>query len=153
MKSVCFSLFLFWGLILVGCSEKAGNDDVVEPLKPLELNKHRVALDKTTTVDYIWVTMGNGGYTLIFPKKLSVDVTDVPYSESILKLSIDTLNRIVIERKLLNDQIVCGYFIVKDSRGLKRLFEVNDINTYGFPYTAWEAIEAMYLNDEDYWQQ
>lgn len=97
--------------IVYGC-----NKNSIDEINPLKINKQLVLLDKETTVGKLHIMTGNGGYTLVFPKQISVDALQVDYSESIVKLSIDNDDNIVIERRLLTDQNVSGLFILKDSK-------------------------------------
>lgn len=146
-KLAWISLISVLGFIMSGCNKETESNDNIEPLK---LNKQLVLVDKTTTVGKLHIVSGNGGYTLVLPKTLSVDAAEVTYSESILKLSIDASNDIVVERTLLNNQMVSGLFIVKDSKGEKRLFAV-DTFVIGYWYDFSE-LEPKYFNDPDYWQ-
>lgn len=146
-KLAWISLISVLGFIISGCNKETESNDNIETLK---LNKQLVLVDKTTTVGKLHIVSGNGGYTLVLPKTLSVDAAEVTYSESILKLSIDASNDIVVERTLLNNQMVSGLFIVKDSKGAKRLFAV-DAFVIGYWYD-FDELEPKYFNDPDYWQ-
>jgi len=144
--------------MLAGCSKNSNNLKIDEPVVPIVLSKQLAQVDKTNTVSRIRIISGNGGYKIILPKQLSIlptnsiEFQNVDFSDEILSLRIEGGNNIVIERKLLTDEWVSGFFMVADCKGSKRIFVVDQAIIYGNFYD-FKELERYYLNDSYYWQE
>ena len=149
---------LSFTLMLAGCSKNSNNLKIDEPVVPIVLSNQLAQVDKTNTVSRIRIISGNGGYRIILPKQLlivptnSIEFQNVDFSDDILSLRIEDGNNIVIERKLLTDQWVSGFFMVADRKGSKRIFVVDQTNICGNLYD-FKELEHYYLNNSNYWQE
>lgn len=144
-------LAIFAFCVAVGCEKKPETAPPVE----LALSKQLARMNEISPIDKIKITSGNGGYFIVFPKQIYVggeEGGDVDYSQDILHLHIDEDDNIVVECKLLTDQIISGLFLVEDIKGQRRLFAADYPDIVGNVYD-FEWLEATYLNDPDYWQR
>jgi len=145
-------------LMLAGCSKNSNNLKIDEPVVPIVLSNQLAQVDKTNTVSRIRIISGNGGYRIVLPKQLlivptnSIELQNVDFSDDILSLRIEDGNNIVIERKLLTDQWVSGFFMVADRKGSKGIFVVDQTNICGNLYD-FKELERYYLNSSNYWQE
>lgn len=146
-----FILVLVLSIPFIGCQSNDDQNDDNYSLSPLKLSKQLVRVDQNNSKDTIHIIDGNGGYKIILPKEIFINGVYVNYPENIFTFYIDDENRIIIERTLLNDQIISGLFLVVDKKDQKRLFvtDMPDIlgNLYDF-----EDLEKQYLNKTDFWQ-
>ncbi len=142
-------------MTIVGCSSNPESEPVDEAPVPIRLSYRKITLDKPDTVRKIKIIAGNGSYTLVFPKQISVGSNNkAGYSESILTLYIDESDNIVVERKLLDDQWVSGVFMIKDIKGERMLFIVEWYDEpVGGPLVNFDELESRLLYSEDFWQE
>jgi len=159
MKKI--NLFLL-SLLLVATFARCGKNkqqsgDELPPPVELKLSEWIASVNKVYNVNKdIRIVSGNGGYRIVLPKKIQVGwYTENPqfidYSDEILALHIDSNNTIVVERKVLNDQWISGYFMVADSKGQKRILVVIPQIPSGALYDI-DEIESRLFNDPNYWQ-
>ncbi len=141
--------------LFAGCDVEEG------PVLPLELLDAVAGMDKTDIIHRVYIVSGNGGYRIVYPRKINVIPLDFPgglaapevdYSTRILYIHIDSDDNIVIERRLLTDEHVSGLFMVQDSKGQRRIFSVHQRRTGG-GLVDLDDIEDRLLNDPDYWQE
>lgn len=153
MRKDSLLIFLLLSLILifVGCGREDG-EDKNDTSTSITLNKQLISVDKSTTVGCIHIISGNGGYSIVLPKKISVGNKQIDFSNEILALSIDSASNIVAERKLLNDEMVSGEFMVTDCKGERELFVVNTLDVGGYLYD-FDELEKHLLDNPDYWQK
>lgn len=147
-----FIFMMVLSISLTGCqSSDDNNDGTYGLIKPIKLSKPMALVDQGTTTDMIRIMDGNDNYRIIFPKQIFIDGNYVSYSENALKLFIDSENNIVVERTLLNAQMISGLFLIADKEGEKKLFVVDMLHIAGNLYD-FEDLEKKYLNKTDYWQ-
>jgi hypothetical protein len=107
--------------ILLSCSEGLE----IIPMK-LDSCQH-VNFGEWTDNNIAKIISGNGDCSLVYPKSITVDDKEVPYSEyheSIVSLSVDKSNNIVFDLKLHNKP-VSGTFMIKDARKERCVFRVH----------------------------
>lgn len=151
--SVLVLSLLAMALTFSGCGkDKQPGPPPVE----LELSSQEAPLSwRGSLVCDIRIVSGNGGYRIVFPKQIIVYSglvrETVDYSDEIFALHIERGDHIIVERKLLTNQWVGGYFMVTDSKDQKRIIEVGNDCVFSDP--DFEKLESQYCNDPNYWQE
>lgn len=160
---------LFSMLCVALCSCEKGEPQMQsepepEPIKQIELfdDENYICFRTSHNAETLKIVSGNGGYDLVFPKFIYLDAVngnniDVPYSEyneEIFSLRIDEADNIVIERKSLFDRWIYGVFMVRDSKGARKLFAIDcipgDSSVAGLPVGV-DYLWGHLTEDESYW--
>lgn len=151
MKTHKFIILLVFTLtfLFAGCS-KSEDEETTIYRKEISLSTSGVGVDEITTIAQIHISSGNGGYKIVYPKEIWMEGQDIPYSDTILAVHIDSTDHIIIERKLLDSSMVEGIFMVTDNKGAQSAFQVRTLHTTG-GLDSKEHINAA-LNNPDYWQ-
>lgn len=146
------SLLLLLIFIFAGC-DQSENKEIIDTRVEIRLNKQLATVDANTS-DKIHIISGNGGYKIIFPKKISIGKESIDYSSKILEVRIDYENNITIKHRLSLDdnRQVSGMFMVTDSKGAKKLFIVDPRDIAGNLYD-FNEIQKKYQDDPNYWQK
>lgn len=151
MKTIILCAIVATLCCIIGCGQHSGSDSKINPI-PIKLNKQLISLDGEKNISgSIQIMSGNGKYSVVFPKLISIDGKSVPFSNEILTVTIKNDNTIVAERKLLDKSWVTGLFLLKDNKGEKRLFAIDQAETLGRLYD-FEELESEYMHNLDYWQ-
>jgi len=168
MKKISLLVLLLSAMAatLAGCSKDSNEQKIDDPAPPVELklSSQWATVDKSSPVDrHIRIVSGNGGYRIVLPKKIMFatwvyeksrwEHVDVDYSDEILALQIYNDQTVIVERKLLTDQNVAGFFMVTDNKGKKKIFVVTDTFVGDLPDSYFDDIKDRLLNDPDYWQE
>ncbi len=155
MKKNYVNILLAFALafIFAGC-EKIEKEKTTDSRREIKLSKQLATVDATTP-DQIHIISGNGGYKIIFPKKISIGEKYIGYSDKILEVRIDEEDNIIIKRKLpleKDNEMLSGTFMITDSKGAKRLFIVDPRNIAGNLYD-FDELEQKLQENPNYWQK
>ena len=125
----------------------------------ISLDKQLAEVDADKPTDTLHIDVGCGGYRIVYPKVIYRYVDNdvlraVPYSEDLLKITIDEkYNNIIIEQMSFDAQLE-GLFYVIGNEGSKRVFVVCPVEPeYKEGAYSFESIEDWSANNPDYWQQ
>lgn len=154
-------------MLAVSCS---GNEpEPEEPAVALELDKYWNTIGPwEDNIDSFEITSGNGGYELVYPKSISlyndpqaggiselVETVSYPdYLDSIFSLRVDDNDNIVVEVDMQEYRVGMTYFMIKDAKGKRAVFEVHHFPEgmpVGGPHSDDMSFERPEYPPVDYW--
>lgn len=154
-NAILITLLILVTTLIVGCQKEKEMEEI--PPVAIELSRRGVLLDTISTYAEISILKGNGGYKIIYPRKIEFEdgeytglPNEVDYSEKILKVTINE-NKICIERLYTErNNYIGGSFLVVDSKNQKRLFVIDGTGIEGNFYDINE-VEKYLLKKPEYW--
>ena len=154
-KAVTFLLLIFMAIIIYQCDEDNPEEEPIQPVVELELTGPLAWIDSANTVAKIYIIRGNGGYKVVYPRKIHFGYTSessdyVDHSENLVKATIDDrCITIELKKQMTMRGVIEGYLMITDSKDKKRLivFQTERLGLLDF-----RSLEKYYLDDDDYWQ-
>lgn len=147
MKKHLLIILLFIPLVFVGCDKENEKEDTVE--LRTDMRGYLFGVDNLTCT--ISILSGNGGYELVYPKHIQVEDESVSDFDRYIKISLKG-SEIYAERLINDETYITANFLLKDSKGQKKVIFFETSGYYGGLLGEYDELEEILINTPDYWR-